>query len=282
MRNRPLFISAGLHAVVLIATMVALPSPKELAPVQTRVLPVELLTVSDITNLKRQAKKKVEAPKPVETPAPKPEPDKPKPVPQPEPEKTEPTPAPPKPEEKAEPIPDKNAPKPKEEKKEPPKPESKKPVIEKKAEKKPPKKKFDPRNIAALLNKMPETATQPDEAKDTKEKADASETDNPDLPMTASELDALRQKINTCWNAGDLAGSVDADKMFADMSFSLAQDGSVVGTPSIDKLGGGSSRLLAERARAAILQCGPYNFLPADKYSTWEDVTVTFSLSGMM
>lgn len=250
---------------------------------QTRVLPVELLTVADMTNLKRQARKKVETPKPVEQPAPKPEPEKPKPVPQPEPEKTEPTPAPPEPEKKAEPIPDKNAPKPKEEKKEPPKPESKKPVIEKKAEKKPPKKKFDPRNIAALLNKIPDTATQPDEAKDTKEKADASETDNPDLPMTASEVDAVRQKIQQCWNMGDLAGSPDADKLYAKIAFTLNQDGSLSGRPSIEDSGGGSiSRLFAERAVQAVLKCAPYDFLPADKFNSWRDIELNFSLAGAL
>lgn len=279
MRNRPLLISAGLHALVLIATVVVLPSPKELPPVPMRVLPVELLTVSDVTNLKRQAKKKVEQPKPVEKPAVKPEPDKPKPVPQPEPEKAEPKPAPPQPDQKAEPIPDKNAPKKKEEKKEPPKPETKKPVVEKKEEKKPPKKKFDPKNIAALLNKIPDSATQPDEAKDTKEKADAAETDNPDLPMTGSEIDVIRQKVSQCWNVSDLAGTPDANKLYARVTFSLNLDGSLAGRPVIEESGGGSiSRLFAERTVQAILKCAPYDFLPAEKFNTWRDMDIKFSL----
>jgi hypothetical protein len=234
-----------------------------------------------MTNLKRQAKKIAETPKPVETPKPKPEPEKPKPV-QPE-AKVEPEPAPPEPEEKAEPIPDKTAEKKPEEKKpEPPKPEQKKPVVEKKKPEKPKKKAFDPTKIAALLNKIPDAASQPDEAKPTEEKADAPETDDPDSPMTVSELDALRQKINQCFNTGALAGTVDADKMFADVSFSLNEDGSVAGQVSIDKTGPGSSRLLAEYARTAILKCAPYDKLPRDKFSSWRDVTATFTLSGMM
>jgi hypothetical protein len=277
--RKPLIYSAAIHVAILVATIVALPT-RELDPVQTRALPVELLTVAEMTNLKRQAKKHVDQPKPVETPKPKPEPEKPKAAPTPQP-KAEPTPAPPEPEEKAEPIPDKKAEKKPEEKKpEPPKPEKQKPS-DKKPDK-PKKKSFDPSKIAALLNKIPDAASQPDEAKPTDEKADAPETDDPDAKMTVSELDALRQKINQCFNTGALAGTIDADKMFADVSFSLNEDGSVAGQVSIDKTGPGSSRLLAEYARTAILKCAPYDKLPRDKFSSWRDVTASFTLSGMM
>ncbi|HEY4344086.1 MAG TPA: hypothetical protein VGN05_07065 [Parvibaculum sp.] len=277
--RKPLIYSAAVHVAILVATIVALPT-RELDPVQTRALPVELLTVAEMTNLKRQAKKHVDQPKPVETPKPKPEPEKPKAAPTPEP-KAEPTPAPPEPEEKAEPIPDKKAEKKPEEKKpEPPKPEKQKPS-DKKPDK-PKKKSFDPSKIAALLNKIPDAASQPDEAKPTEEKADAPETDDPDAKMTVSELDALRQKINQCFNTGALAGTIDADKMFADVSFSLNEDGSVAGQVSIDKTGPGSSRLLAEYARTAILKCAPYDKLPRDKFNDWRDVTGSFTLSGMM
>jgi hypothetical protein len=276
--RRPLLYSAGIHAAVLIATMVALPSPKELPPVPMRVLPVELLKVGDITNLKRQAKKKVEEPKPVEKPSPKPEPDKPKPQPQPEPEKTEPQPSPEQPEKKPEPIPEKKAEKKPEEKKEPPKPESKKPIVEKKTKEKP-KKSFNPKDIAALLNKIPDTATQPDESKDVKEKADADQTDNPDLPMTGSEIDVVRQKVSQCWNTGDIAGTPDANKLYARVTFSLNRDGSLAGRPVVEESGGGSlARLFAERTVQAIQKCVPYDFLPAEKYNTWRDMDIRFSL----
>lgn len=279
--RKPLIYSATIHVVLVVATIVALPKPT-LDPVVAKVLPVELLTVSEMTNLKRQAKLEAKKPKPVEQPKPKPEPEKPKPKPAPTPQpKAEPE--PPAPEEKAEPIPDKKAEKKPEEKKkpEPPKPEVKKPAPEKK---KPEKKKpaFDPNNIAALLNKIPDAASEPDEAKPTEEEADASETDDPDLPMTVSELDALRQKINQCFNAGFLAGGMDADKLYAIISFELAEDGSVRGTPSIDSRGPGASDQLAVIARKAVVECSPYDKLPRDKYQTWKDVTARFTVSGMM
>ena len=278
--RKPLIYSASIHALIVVATIVALPTPK-FDPVPTRILPVELLTVAEMTNLKRQAKLEAQKPKPVETPKPKIAPEKPKPTPvPPTPEKVEP--APPQPEEKPEPIPDKKAEKKPEEKKkpEPPKPEKQKPEPVKKPAKKKPA--FDPTNIAALLNKIPDTAAPPDKAEKSDEKADASETDNPDEPMTVSELDALRQKINRCFNAGFLAAAQDADKLFADISFELAEDGSVLGVPSIDKRGPGASDQLAVIARKAVVECSPYDKLPRDKYQTWKDVTARFTVSGMM
>jgi hypothetical protein len=277
--RKPLIYSALIHFIIVAATIIALPARK-FDPVPTRVLPVELLTVAEMTNLKRQAKKEAEKPKPVETPKPKPELEKPKPTPvPPTPEKAEPT--PPAPEEKVEPIPDKTAEKKPEEKKpEPPKPEKAKPAPVKKPVKKKPA--FDPSNIAALLNKIPDKASQPDQAKSSDEKADAPETDDPDLPMTVSELDALRQKINQCFNAGFLAAAQDADKLYADISFELAEDGSVLGVPSIDGRGPGASDQLAVIARKAVVACSPYDKLPRDKYQTWKDVTARFTVAGMM
>jgi hypothetical protein len=279
--RKPLIYSAAIHAVIVVATIVALPAPK-LDPMANRVLPVELLTVADVTNLKRLAKKVPQKPKPIEQPTPpKPEPEKPKPklepVPEPkaEPEK-------PAPEEKAEPIPDKKAeaPKPEEKKPEPPKPEKKKPAPEKKPEKK--KKAFDPNNIAALLNKMPDASSEPAEAQEAEEDINVEDQDDPTMPMTVSEVDAVRQKVQKCWNAGNLAGGIDADKMFARLSFELAEDGSVVGTPDIERTGPGASRLLAEYARKAIVECAPYDMLPRSKWRNWKDVTANFDLSGMM
>ena len=280
--RKPLIYSAVIHVLIVIVTIYGLPARK-LEPVESKVLPVELLTVADVTNLKRLAKKLPPKPKPVEQPTPpepKPEPEKPKPTPTPAPEKAEPT--PPEPEEKAEPIPDKEAekPKPEEKKPEPPKPEKKKPTPVKPVEKK--KSKFDPNDIAALLNKQPKTSSEPAEAQESDKDINVEDQDDPTQPMTASQLDALRQKINQCFDAGFLSGSQDADKLYADLSFELAEDGSLVGTPSIDGTGPGASAQLSVLARKAIVQCAPYDKLPRDSYQTWKDVTARFTLQGML
>jgi hypothetical protein len=281
--RRPLLYSVAVHAAVLIATMVALPSPQEIAPVQTRVLPVELLTVAEMTNLKRQAKKQVDKPKPVEKPAEKPVPEKPKPVPQPPEPKAEPEPTPPAPEVKPEPVPAKKAEKKPEEKKpEPPKPESKKAVVDKKPEKK--KKSFDPTKIAALLDKIPDTSAQPDEATPTEEKSDAPETDNPDQPLTLSEIDAFKVQMQKCWSVP--AGAANAADLIVKIKVYLNADGSLAQPPELadkTKLLTGDTfyRAAADSAMRAIRRCAPFK-MPADKYNSWREIDLNFDPREML
>lgn len=274
MRNSVL-LSAAAHVVIMALALVAFPSPEELPSVPTRALPVELVTIDQVTNLK--STKKVEKPKPVEKPEPpKPEEqEKPKNEPKPEPKPT-----PPPPEEKVEPIPDKQA----EKREEKPKP------VEKKAEKKPTppkkepekKKSFDPNQIAALLDKSPDKAPKSTPLEST-EDFEAPATDDPFAAMTMSEIDAVKQRVQSCWNIRDFAGSADADKLTATVKFSLNQDGSLSGIPTIARTSGGSlSRLFGERAVQAVQKCAPYDFLPPDKFTSWRDMRLNFSMSEMM
>ena len=268
MRN-PVLISAAAHVVVVALALVAFPSPEELPSVPTRALPVELVTIDQVTNLK--STKKVDKPKPVE----KPEPPKPEePVKAKAEPKPEPKPTPPPPEEKAEVVPEK--------KEEKPKP------VEKKEDKKPtppkkePEKKFDPSNIAALLDKAPDKAPKSTPLEST-EDFEAPATDDPAAALTMSETDALRQRVEQCWKVGRLLGAADADKLRATIRFGLNPDGSLVGPPTIVRSSGGAgSRLLAEHAIQAVQLCAPYDFLPADKYTSWRDNTFNFDLGGMM
>src|SRR5690606_41752972 len=85
--RKPLIFSVASHVAIILFAFVAFPSPEELPAMETRALPVELVTIDEVTNLKRQ--QKVEKPKPVEEPTP-PRPQDPAP-PRPEPK---PTPAP--------------------------------------------------------------------------------------------------------------------------------------------------------------------------------------------
>ena len=273
--RKPVLLSAAAHVVIVSLALVAFPSPEELPSVQTRALPVELVTIDQVTNLKSM--KKVEKPKPVEKPEPpKPEPEKPVAEPKPEPKPT----PPPPPEEKAEIIQEKKV----EKKEEKPKPvekkEEKKPTPPKKEPEK--KKSFDPNQIAALLDKTPDTARKT-EALESTEDFESPVTDDPSAAMTMSEIDAVRQKVQRCWNIRDFAGSADADTLSATIRFSLNQDGSLAGFPSIAKTSGGSlSRLFAERAIQAVQKCAPYDFLPPDKFTSWRDMRLDFSLADMM
>lgn len=272
MRNSVL-LSAAAHFVIVALALVAFPSPEELPSVPPRVLPVELVTIDQVTNLKSM--KKVEKPKPVEKPEPpKPE-EREKPVAE---AKPEPKPTPPPPEEKVEPIPDKQA----EKREEKPKPVEKKVEKPTPPRKEPEKKTFDPKNIAALLDKAPDTARKNDALEST-EDFESPVTDDPAAAMTMSEIDAVRQRVQRCWNIRDFAGSADADKLSATIRFSLNQDGSLAGLPSVVNTSGGSlSRLFAERAIQAVQKCAPYDFLPPDKFTSWRDMRLKFNLSELL
>ena len=148
--------------------------------------------------------------------------------------------------------------------------------------KKEPEKKFDPSNIAALLDKAPDKAPKSTPLEST-EDFEAPATDDPAAALTMSETDALRQRVEQCWNVSGLTGTADAEKLRATVRFGLNPDGSLAGRPTIVRSSGGSlSRLLAERAIQAVQSCAPYDFLPADKYTSWRDNTFNFDLGGMM
>lgn len=269
MRNS-VFFSVAVHGLVVAIALASLPAPEELPTVETRALPVDIITVDELTNLKRLPK--VEKP-PVDEPEPPKEIERPKADAPP----TPPPPAPPPPpEQEPEPLPEKIV-----EKKEPPKPVEKK--VEKPAPPKPPERKFDPTQIAALLNKAPEAAAKPQPAPKVEESVTADYTDDPTMQISLSEKDAVRQAVSRCYNVGDLVGGADADKLFATVRANFNQDGSVVGRPQVVRSGGGAgSRVLAERAVGAVLQCAPYAFLPLNKYQNWREMNLNFNLSGMM
>ncbi|MEW6089957.1 MAG: cell envelope integrity protein TolA, partial [Pseudomonadota bacterium] len=66
--RKPFLISLGLHLAVVLLAFVSLPGPRELPEPPMRTVPVELVTISDVTNLVSQ--RKVDKPKPVEEPTP--------------------------------------------------------------------------------------------------------------------------------------------------------------------------------------------------------------------
>jgi outer membrane biosynthesis protein TonB len=270
--RKPFLISVAAHMAVVLLAFVTFPGPRELPDPPLRVVPIELVTISDTTNLVSQ--KKVETPKP---PVEEPEPPRPQVAERPTPTPPAPAPAPPPPPQaKPEPSPEKEV------KKEEPKPVEKK--VDRPTPPKPePEKKFDPNQIAQLLNKTPDAAprAQPRESADVE--LDLPRSDDPALALSLSEVDAVRQRVQECWNVRDFAGSADADKLRASIRFSLNQDGSLAGNPVISSSSGGAlSRLFADRAVQAVQKCAPYNFLPRNKYTNWRNMNLNFDMSGMM
>lgn len=274
--RKSVYLSAAAHVSVIALAFVAFPSPEELPSVQTRALPVELVTIDEMTNMKKQ--QKVEKPKPVE----KPEPPKPQEVEKPTPEpKPEPTPTPPPPEEKAEPLPEKKV----EKKEEKPKPVEKKVEKPTPPQKEPEKKKtFDPNQIAALLDKTPDTSPKSEPTETVEEDFDAPVTDDPTARLTMSEIDAFKAQMQRCWSVP--AGAPNAEQLIVKIKVYLNQDGSLAGPPELmdrtQMLTGGSYyRAAAESAVRAIRMCQPFK-MPADKYTSWRELDIRFDPREML
>jgi len=144
-----------------------------------------------------------------------------------------------------------------------------------------PPKKAPPPTKKALLDKKETSAGG---AKRNTQKSNlGTKKGNNATKLSTSEIDALRGQIQACWNVGALAGSDDAEKLRARVEFRLNRAGEIDGKPSVKATGGNAraNRTFAGSARRAVIRCAPYQ-LPADKYETWADVAVNFSLADML
>lgn len=215
------------------------------APEDTHVVPVDLVTIADQTNVAAQA-----------PPTPEPEKmDKPVPAleapPEPQMQEVEPAPEPP--------IPQFDV------AKEKPKP------VEKPVEKPQPTRKEMQQDFNALLNKL----TTPEKPVKT---AKAGPRVIPGVGngnlMTADIADALRSQIYRCWSPP--TGAPDARDLIVDYDLNLNPDGTVgrlqmtPGTAAA-AAGNGYTRAAAEAASRAIYQCQPYR-LPPDRFAQWREI----------
>lgn len=208
-------------------------------------------------------------PEAVEAPLPEPvplrtaalTPDDPEPVPDPEPVAE----AEPEPEPTPEPLAD--APIPRLKPKPPARPQ---PAV---AETKPEPDRFNADNIAALLNKIPESggASPTTTGSLTPSLGTASGTGG---TLTVSEIDALRGQISRCWSPP--VAVLDAGELRVRVGMTLNQDGTLSRPPEL--LNPSSDPIFnvaAEAAIRAINRCQPY-YLPPEKFHVWQQVNLTF------
>lgn len=283
------FISIALHLAVLLWAVAAYSGRALDAPLMTDV-PIDILTPSEFTKIKAgMVDAKDDAPLAPKTPElPKPQAVTEKEAPKPVEAKAAVPPPPPAAEEKAEaePKPELKTPEaPKPEKADKPKP---KPEV-KKAEAKPDKPKpkpapkseakrdFNADRIAALLNKIPDQAKEP-EAKeappDAVRKPVHGQSSGTEIAMSVNEIDALRAKIAQCWSPPP--GGLGADAIIVKVRLQLNEDGSLSGYPSVANSGSSPFfQAAADSAVRAVYQCQPYT-LPPDKFSVWSDMILTF------
>jgi hypothetical protein len=232
--------SALFHGLILAAALFTFHRNFE-TPEDSHVVPVDLVTIADQTNVAAQA-----------PPAPEPQKlDVPPPVLE----------APPEPQmQEVEPAPEPPVPKFDIQKEKPPPVD--KPVKESKAA---------PLNFDALLNKL----TTPDKpVKNAKAGPRVIQGIGTGNLMTADLADALKSQIYRCWSPP--TGAPDARDLIVDYDLSLNPDGSVgrlqmtPGTAA-QAAGNGYTRAAAEAASRAIYQCQPYR-LPPDRYNVWREI----------
>lgn len=286
-------ISAIGHAAVLLWSVWSL-SATSLPVSSTEGLPVDLVTASDFSKIAAGSKdapkaetpkplvEKVAEAKPVEDPTAKVVEKKevkaarePPPAPEAKPSESEPEKK--QAEAKPDPIADALA-KDEAKKPEPKKADIKPPTPPKKPA--PPTPKFDPKQVAALLDKRDSTRL-----------AAAGETLNsaPSLglsngaaaQLSLSELEALRARLAQLWTVP--AGAKDPQELVVLVRIKLNRDGKLAAPPVV--LSSGTSPLfMAARDSAirALFRGQPYDMLKPEHYEQWKDVEITFDPRDMI
>jgi outer membrane biosynthesis protein TonB len=253
----------ALHAGIIAATFFTWSHSLDIADQSPPVVPVDLVTIGQKTNIAPMVKVQPKAP-PKEEAQPVPEQAQPAPAPALQVQKEES--APPPQAEKTEPI-----------LKKPPPPIVQKPKPDS-AEK---KEKFDINNIAALLDKRaPAPAASPN-AKVGNRNIKGIGQQN---AMTMDLVDALRNQIAQCWSPP--VGAPNAQELVVDYDLFLNVDGTIAQPPQLVGNSASASspyaRAAQEAARRAIYTCQPYK-LPADRYSQWREINpFHFDPRGMM
>ncbi|MBX9977865.1 MAG: TonB C-terminal domain-containing protein, partial [Alphaproteobacteria bacterium] len=100
--------------------------------------------------------------------------------------------------------------------------------------------------------------------------------------ITATDIDAIRQKIYKCWLVP--IGAQNAKELIVDITMEIAKDGNVTKATIVnkDRMGDPYFQAAAESAQRAVLDpaCNPLP-LPADKYEKWKKLTLRFNPKDM-
>ena len=231
--------SAAFHGLIFAAAIFTFQRNFDSAE-DSNVVPVDLVTVADVTNVAAQAPPTPE-PEKMDIPVPANEP-----PPEPQMQEIEPAPVPPMP----------------------------KFDIEKDVKPKPkpaPPKKTAAQDFAALLNKLTTPEKPERNAKPAERVIPGIGSGN---AMTANIANALKSQIYRCWSPP--TGAPDARDLVVDFALRLNQDGTVARlqmTPGTQVAAASNAytRAASEAASRAIYQCQPYR-LPLDRYNVWREI----------
>ena len=144
------------------------------------------------------------------------------------------------------------------------------------------KELFDPNNIAALIDKSKV------ESAETQKKTDKITQDQDrnieNLGLSLSEEDALKAQIFGCWSIP--LGLPYNEDLLVRIKLELKPDGSVISSEILDharmnKPGQGFYKVLAESALRAIKLCQPLR-VPSTGYERWKDLQLNFDAREML
>jgi hypothetical protein len=239
-------ISLALHLCLIAATLVSWSHKLDIDDESIPVVPVDLVTVSDTTNI---APMTTEAPKPPEEPPQRETQDRPQ--------------VQPKPDRPAEVAPAADM-----------------AAVPRPAPPPPKEEKFDPNRILALLDKRKAATPTQKNARIGNQNIKGVGTMD---AMTADLRAILKSEIYKCWSPP--VGSPHPERLALSFRLTLRRDGSIGGAPQLEEAAVSASdpfmRAAVEAARRAIYTCAPYR-LPPDRYSQWQDVTLVFDPRDML
>ena len=144
------------------------------------------------------------------------------------------------------------------------------------------KELFDPNNIAALIDKSKEETAET--TKKTNKVTQDQEKNIQNTGLTLSEEDALKAQIFGCWSIP--LGLPYNENLLVRIKLELKPDGSVIRSEILDharmnRPGQGFYKVLAESALRAVKLCQPLR-VPSTGYERWKELQLNFDAREML
>ena len=139
--------------------------------------------------------------------------------------------------------------------------------------------KFDPTQIAALLDKRdPQRSFATGET--ISQAPSLGYATAPPAQLSQSEIDALRRRLSECWSPP--VGAANAPNLKVVFRVLFQRDGTVAAPPSmVAATASPYGPAMAESAKRAILTCQPFKMLRPENYNIWKDIEITFDPRDM-
>jgi outer membrane biosynthesis protein TonB len=144
----------------------------------------------------------------------------------------------------------------------------------------PPAPKFDPNQVAALLDKRDPTRLAA-AGNNLNNVPSLGLSNGQAAQLSMSELDALRARLGQLWSIP--AGAADPQELVVQVRVQLKRDGTLAGPPMV-LTSGKSPLFIAARDSAirAVFRGQPYDMLRPEHYEQWKDIEITFDPRDMI